>query len=95
MNRARMERHLLQANGRVVFGETVVCRQRKIITELERRGLDSDWAIRLLENFERTLQIFIVDRDRTERELAQLLDHSQFVDGTEDHDMLQRTIAVS
>jgi hypothetical protein len=69
MDRVTLERHLAQVEEVIMKGERHLARQRGLVSELERHGLDSDQAQRLLLQFEELQALHIADRDRLLKEL--------------------------
>jgi exonuclease VII small subunit len=72
MNRRALLERLAQACRHIVVGEENIARLREIIARLERGGHDSSAAKELLARFEELQKLAIADRDRLEKELAQL-----------------------
>jgi len=69
MDRAFLERLLVQAEWRLTLGERHIARQRGIIAELERDGHDSTQAKELLAVFMATQATRVDGRDRLLKEL--------------------------
>jgi hypothetical protein len=72
MNRALVLALLEQAYHQTAIGESNKARQREIIAELSRAGHDTAEAQQLLRRFEELQSFHIRDRDRLEKELAEL-----------------------
>jgi hypothetical protein len=70
MDRAMLERHLLQAERHVLEGERNVARLRGVVAERQSQGLDARQAIDLLRQFEELQATHIAERDRLRNELA-------------------------
>ena len=71
MDRARILRHLAEAEDHVAEGQTRLNRQREIVAELERDGHDSAMARELLRQFESVQAMHIAGLARVTRELAE------------------------
>ena len=72
MDRALLERHLVQAELHVTQGEHHVARQREIIAGLANDGRGLRSAQALLSEFQRMLVLHIAHRDLVRTELAAL-----------------------
>ena len=72
MDRAMVEAHLAQAERHVVEGNRHVVEQRGRVVAMDRSGLDTAEALRLLGQFESLQALHITDRDRLRQELAGL-----------------------
>lgn len=70
MENGMLETHLAQARRHVADGERHIANQRATLARLDRKGLDTIEAKKLLKTFEELQQLHIADRDRLERELA-------------------------
>ena len=70
MDRATLIKHLIEAENLVSLSDVIVAQQRQIIADMERDGLDTKMAFRLLAEFEEYLLQEIADRDRLKAELA-------------------------
>ena len=70
MDRATLIQHLIEAESLVSLADVVVAQQRQLISDMERDGLDTKLALRLLAEFEEYLLHEIADRDRLKAELA-------------------------
>ena len=70
MNREQVEEHLTQADRHVAAGTRRVLEQRELVAHLEREGLPTESATKLLQTFERTLDEMVADRERIRQELA-------------------------
>jgi len=68
-----VERHLAEAQERAALGEKHIASQHKVIAKLKGLGADLTEAERLLANFEDLQRAYVADRDRIERELAELM----------------------
>jgi hypothetical protein len=64
--------HLTKANRHVAEAERHVAQQREIVAQLEREGHDYSDAKELLARFEELQALHIADRDRLQRELAEI-----------------------
>jgi hypothetical protein len=73
MDREKLQQHLQEAERHVAQSTMHVVEQRKLVIRLERDGLDTTDARRLLELFEESLRLYLVNRDRLRRELAEYL----------------------
>ena len=65
-----MER-LAMAERHVTVGEHHIERQRRVVAERRRQGLDSQGAVELLMRFERMQAMHVAGRDRLRAELDQ------------------------
>ncbi len=72
MERAMIERHLVQAEEHVLLGEKHILRQREILAELDRGGHDTTQAAALLVTLEESQILHVADRDRLKEERALL-----------------------
>ena len=70
MDRAALIRHLIEAESLVSLAHVIVAQQRQVIADMERDGLDTKTALRLLAEFEEYLLHEIAARDRMKAELA-------------------------
>jgi len=70
MDRALLERHLVQAELHVTQGEHHVARQREIVVGLADDGRDLRMAQALLTQFQNMLALHIAHRDLVRTELA-------------------------
>ncbi len=70
MQRALCQEQLAQVELQVAECEKAVGRQREIVAELERGGLEVTQARRLLLFFEESLVMHVADRDRLRKELG-------------------------
>jgi hypothetical protein len=70
MDRATLIKHLIEAESLVSLADVIVAQQRQVIADMERDGLDTKMALRLLAEFEEYPLHRIVDRDRLKAELA-------------------------
>jgi hypothetical protein len=70
MDRALWQRHLEQAERDVAVGQRHIMRQKEIIVELKRRGIDSGQACDLLAQFKSLRALHIAHRDRLREELG-------------------------
>jgi hypothetical protein len=70
MDRATLERHLLEAEMHITEGEHHLVRQREIVAELANDGRDLRSAQALLTQFETMLAHHVADRDRIRADLA-------------------------
>ena len=70
VDRARLERHLLQAERHVLEGESHVARQRAVVAERQRQGLDAREATDQLRQFEELQATHIAERDRLRKDLG-------------------------
>jgi hypothetical protein len=70
MDRATLIKHLIEAESLVSLADVIVAQQRQLIADIERDGLDTKLALRLLAEFEEYLLQEIADRDRLKAELA-------------------------
>ncbi len=70
MDRATLERHLLEAEMHITEGEHHLVRQREIVAELANDGRDLRSAQALLAQFETMLAHHVADRDRIRADLA-------------------------
>jgi len=66
--------HLAQARRHIAEGELHVARQRELVAKLERDAHDARQARQTLNQFEELQQLHLADRDRLEKELAELSD---------------------
>lgn len=64
--------HLRQAHEHVALGERHLARQRQIVEEYERLGLDVTKAQWLLSQFEELQVLHVADRDRLQEQLTGL-----------------------
>ena len=67
-----LEEHLRQARKHVADGERHLTRQREIVADYERLGLDVAEAEWLLLQFEELQVMYVADRDRLEKQLASI-----------------------
>jgi Spy/CpxP family protein refolding chaperone len=72
MDKAMLLDHLEKARRHVAEGELHLAHQRELVAKLGRDGHDTKDARQLLEQFEELQQLHIQDRDRLERELAEI-----------------------
>ena len=70
MNRDILKRYLAQAEEHVRLGWSHIERQRRIIQELESKGLDSSVAREILTQFAEIQTLHIADRDRLVGEMS-------------------------
>jgi hypothetical protein len=69
--RIMLIQHLAEAKARETEAETRVILQRRIVTDLERGGVDTSHARELLAQFEKLLAAHTAERRRIEQELSQ------------------------
>jgi hypothetical protein len=72
MDRALIEQQLAVAERLVLEAEQNVTRQRERIAQLEGSGFDATMSRDILRQFEQSQAIYIADRERLRRELANL-----------------------
>ena len=70
--RSLLIEHLRQAREHVALGERHLARQREIVGEYERLGLDVASAAWLLSLFEELQVLHVAGRDRLEEQLASI-----------------------
>jgi len=64
MDRAMLAEHLVRAECDIVLGESHLARQRGVVAERWRQGLDVGEAIELLKRFEELQAMHVAERDR-------------------------------
>jgi hypothetical protein len=69
--RAVSERNVAEAEKHVRIGERNIARQRELISRLERDGHDSAEARKLLAKFEELQAMYLAERDRLWRDIAE------------------------
>src|SRR5262245_66527716 len=62
MDRARLVEHLVKAERHVVLGEEHLERQRRVVAERRRHGLNSQEAVELLMRFEQLQTMHVAGR---------------------------------
>jgi hypothetical protein len=72
MDRATVERHLVEAERHVAIGESTIANQRRVLENLLRDGHDTTAAEKLLTTFLDTQDLHIQDRNRLRAELEGL-----------------------
>lgn len=72
MDRAAIEKHLLQAEAHVALGKEHIQRQQQVILNLEQAGHPTAAAKDLLRTFEVTQAAHEADLERIKKELAAL-----------------------
>jgi hypothetical protein len=72
LNRTLVSEHLEQARRHVAKAERLLAHQREIIAERERDGHDTARSRQLLDQFEQFYAMHVVERDRLEKELAEM-----------------------
>ena len=70
MDRAMLAEHLVQAECHIVLGESHLERQRGVVAEYRRQGLNATEAVDLLKRFEKLQAMHVADRDRLRKELG-------------------------
>ena len=68
--RRLLEEHLILAERHVADGERLLERQRRIVEDRQREGLDVELSTDLLMQMEELQRMHIADRDRLRNELA-------------------------
>jgi hypothetical protein len=71
MDREKLEQHLQEAERNIAQSTMHVVEQHGLVMRLERDGRDTADARRLLELFEESRELYLTDRDRLRRELAE------------------------
>ena len=71
MDRALLQRHLMQVRRHIVMGYEHMHRQRAIVREWKSKGWDTALAVQILSSFEELQAMHIADRDRLVKELAE------------------------
>jgi hypothetical protein len=69
MKRALLQRHLEEAESRIQRGQRNIDIQREAVSELERDNQDATIAKALLTLFEKSLAIYIAERDQLLKEM--------------------------
>jgi hypothetical protein len=72
MDRAMLVEHLEKAERHVALGEEHLERQRRVVAERQRQGLDANEAVDLLMRFEQLQTMHVAGRDRLRAELGAL-----------------------
>jgi len=70
MDRTVLVEHLVKAERHVALGEEHLERQRRVVAERQRQGLDTNEAVDLLMRFERLQTMHVAGRDRLRAELG-------------------------
>jgi hypothetical protein len=70
MDRAMLVEQLVQAECDIVLGENHLARQRGVVAERWRQGLDVSEAIERLRQFEELQAMHVADRDRLRAKLG-------------------------
>jgi hypothetical protein len=70
MDRSTTEEHLQLAESHVEAGDQLVSRQRQLVSELRKHGLDTTIAVELLKSFEKAQAMHVADRDRLRKEMS-------------------------
>ncbi len=63
MDRTLITKHLMQAAEHIALGERHIGRQKEIIANLQARGLDTDLAQKVLDQFEQLQKEHVSHRD--------------------------------
>jgi hypothetical protein len=71
MDRKMILEHLVQARRHVAEAEQHIAHQREIIAERERDDHDTSTSKRTLDQFEQIYAMYVAERDRLEKELAE------------------------
>jgi hypothetical protein len=71
MDRQRLQQHLDEAEEHVAQAEQHVAQQQALVARLERVGLPTATARRVLALLEESRDLHIIDRDRLRHKLAQ------------------------
>jgi len=69
VDRATLSEHLAQAERQVAEGVLRIARQREVVADLERTGLDTKEARTLLAELQSLQALHVADRDRLKQEL--------------------------
>ena len=70
MQRALLQRHIEEAESRIQRGQRNIELQRAAVSELERDNQDATIAKALLRLFEKAHAVYVADRGRLLKELA-------------------------
>ena len=71
MDREKLQQYLKDAERNVAQSTMHVVEQNALVVRLGRHGLDTADARRLLELFEESRMLYLAERDRLRRELAE------------------------
>jgi len=90
-----LEQRLALAESRILHGDVQLSRQRTMVRHLERHGLVSFQARKLLKELEENQAAFVAERDRLESEMAALPATAPLSDDKDRNDGLQADTTVS